>query len=363
MKLYWDITKSAGYGHHSGIHRVALAMGQALETVLQNDFSWVSWNPRKKNFQETHPVNKDFSPRVVPMDEPEAWLISPEVFREKERKGFTDWCQTFSGNWGFIFHDLIPIRFPEITWPKSVRRHPEYVQLLTQADRIFSVSQASLDDLYQYARERDITLPPAAVLKLASFQMPEKLSPKEPPPPLRVLQVAILEPRKNQDTLLDAMESLWAERLPLEATFIGRVNPHFGKPIAKRIRRLEKAGFAIKHLDNPNDQTLAKHYGEAHLTVLPARTEGAGLPLLESLAFGTPVLCSQIPSFQEYGKDLPVRFFPGENVECLTQTLRDLVLKPHHWENWHQQVRKCHLESWEDTAKQLLLNLENSDAG
>ena len=363
MKLYWDITKSVGYAHHSGIRRVALALGQALESILQNDFSWVVWNSRKKCFQKTHPFSEDLPSRVVPMDDPEAWLISPEVFREKERKGFSNWCQAFSGKWGLIFHDLIPIRFPEITWPKSVRRHPEYIQLLAKADRIFSVSQASLDDLFAYTRDRGLTLPPSVILKLASFRVPEKLPPKEDPPPLKILQVAILEPRKNQEILLDALELLWSEKQLIEATFVGRVNPHFGKPIAKRIKNLKKAGHPVKHLDAPDDANLVDCYQKSHLTVLPAKTEGAGLPLLESLSYGTPVLGSNIPSFQEYGENLPVRFFPSENLELLTQTLGQLVKEPHGWEKWYQQARSCNLHSWEDTARELINTLKNSDPG
>lgn len=363
MKLYWDISNSIRYSHRSGIHRVSLALGEALQSILGEDFQWVSWNRRKKGFQVTDPEGRSLGQEDTMLQNRDSWMISAEIFRERERKGFSRWRREFSGRSAFIFHDLIPLLYPDITWPKSVRRHPHYVELLAGAYRILSVSESSREDLIRYARKKGISLPQVEVLKLGSFQAgpPEKT--KSPPPPLHLLQVGILEPRKNQDLLLDALEELWASNASIEITFVGRVNPRFGKPTARRIHRLRKAGKAITHLDTPDDETLLRCYREAHVTLLPSRAEGAGLPLLESTAMGTPVLCSDIPSFLEYGRSLEVRFFDAESKDSLVQELRKWIDQPQEWKDWEQKVRATSVPDMEATARQLLEFLKDSNAG
>jgi hypothetical protein len=69
------------------------------------------------------------------------------LFSEEERPGFTAWLEARPCRAAAIFHDAIPLKLPQITWPRSVARHPGYLKLLAQFDRIWAVSAASREEL------------------------------------------------------------------------------------------------------------------------------------------------------------------------------------------------------------------------
>ena len=62
-----------------------------------------------------------------------------------------------------------------------------------------------------------------------------------------LISVGILEPRKNQVLLLDVAETLWREGLDFELNLVGRVNPHFGRPLEKRVKAMAKKFPGLRH--------------------------------------------------------------------------------------------------------------------
>ena len=74
------------------------------------------------------------------------YFITPEVFSSDNRPGLYEALAESGVKSAAIFHDAIPCKFPEITWPQSVERHPQYMRDLAGLDRIFSVSKASQDE-------------------------------------------------------------------------------------------------------------------------------------------------------------------------------------------------------------------------
>jgi glycosyltransferase involved in cell wall biosynthesis len=113
------------------------------------------------------------------------------------------------------------------------------------------------------------------------------------------LSVGILEPRKNQELLLDVCDELWAEGMSFGLDIVGRVNPHFGKPIAERLRRMQRQWPGLRYHKEASDETVAELYARARAAVFPTIAEGCGLPLLESLWRGVPCVGSDVPSLVE----------------------------------------------------------------
>ncbi len=354
MRIAWDVTNTSGARHHSGLLRVARNLGQALQQILGPDFTWVAWDRRKRTFLSAAQAFPDLKFEIPYRPSTDGFLVTSELFSEQERPGFSEWLERNPGKSAAILHDLIPIRCPEITWPKSVRRHPRYLSLLPAFDCLAAVSEDTLADLRLYARDHGLNLPHARSFPLgvepASFG---PASTPSPPPPLRLLQVGILEPRKNQQLLLDAIESLWSGGCPVEVTFIGRVNPHFGKPILRRMRRFARRGLPLIYAGPTGDESLFSEYRKAHLTVLPSIAEGAGLPLLESLALGTPVLASDLPAFREYGFGRGCRFFPSGSAADLESRIRQFLEHPGERDALRAELDQAALQTWNDSARAL----------
>ncbi len=289
--IYFDVTKTGNAAHRSGLTRVSARLAAGLGTEA-TPVSWPTW---------------DRSVR------PEDWLLTAELFSEEERPGWTEFVRSGRCRTAAIFHDAIPLKFPGITWPQSVARHPGYLKLLASFDRIWAVSVASRDELTGFWRWQGLgKVPPVEVLPLgADFGGAPRVTAKvEPAVPPRLLCVGILEPRKNQRLLLDAGEELWAEGLAFELHLVGRINPHFGRPIVARIRELRKKHPDLHFHEAASDAEVARLYGLARASVFPTLAEGCGLPVLESLWQGVPCVCSDLPVLRENsdgGGCLPVK--------------------------------------------------------
>ena len=287
--IYFDVTKAAESGHRSGLQRVSARLGEALGTAATP----VTWDEGLRDARKLE--------RVKPA--PGDWFLTAEVFSGDERPGFGEFIRSGRVRTAAIFHDAIPLKFPHITWPQSVARHPGYLKFLAAYDRVWAVSEASRSELTGFWRWQGLEkTPPVGVLALgADFNGAARVTRRDVPAGAKpkLLCVGILEPRKNQALLLDVGEELWAEGLKFELHLVGRVNPQFGAPLVARIKALQQKFPGLRYHDAASDDEVARLYASARASVFPTIAEGCGLPLLESLWQGVPCVCSDLPVLRE----------------------------------------------------------------
>jgi len=312
--IYYDITKMGGAAHRSGLTRVSGRLGQELGSAITP----VKWDGRARRF-----TLADGKRRVewTVAD----WLLTVELFSEAERPGVSDFVARPPCRLAAVFADAIPIRFPHITWPHSVQRHPGYVKLLAGFDVVFAISEDTKRDLEGFWRWQQV-VPRARVVAIplgADFDgSPRVAQPPAPGIPPSLVCVGIVEPRKNQSFLLDVAAALWAEGLDFELHVVGRLNPHFGGPIERRIGQLQKREDRFRYHHAANDAVLARLYGAARAAVFPTIAEGCGLPVIESLWRGVPCVCSDLPVLREN----------TDGGGCLTAAVNDPA-------DWARQLR------------------------
>jgi glycosyltransferase involved in cell wall biosynthesis len=277
--IYFDVTKAGASGHLSGLMRVSarLAGGLGMAAI---EVRWPEWRREAK---------------------PDDWFLTGELFSEEERPGFSEFLAAPPCRLAAIFHDAIPLKYPHITWPQSVARHPGYMKLLARFDRVWAVSEASRTELVGFWQWQGVEkTPPVEVLALgADFSGAPRVTSRANAAKPSLLCVGILEPRKNQTLLLEVCEALWSGGLAFDLHIVGRVNPHFGAPIASRITALAKKYRGLHFHEAADDATVARLYATARATVFPTIAEGCGLPLLESLWMGVPCVCSDLPVLRE----------------------------------------------------------------
>lgn len=280
--IYFDTTKAGNSRHASGLMRVS----ERLRTELGAVASPTSWPGLANAVRATD------------------WYVTAELFSEAERPGFTAFLEAKSCRTAAIFHDAIPLKHPQITWPQSVARHPSYLSLLAKFDRVWAVSAASKRELEGFWKWQGRDRPPIVEVLAngADFNRRPRVTarPRIEGGRPRLLCVGILEPRKNQAFLLDVCEPLWREGARFELHLVGRVNPHFGAPIVARVKDLARRfPGAVTWHEAVADDALNELYATARMTVFPTIAEGCGLPLLESLWMGVPCLCSDLPVLRE----------------------------------------------------------------
>jgi glycosyltransferase involved in cell wall biosynthesis len=169
-----------------------------------------------------------------------------------------------------------------------------------------------------------------------------------------VLSVGDLQPRKNHLGLLHAFEDvLRAEpRLPHELVFVGK-ETWYSRDLHRAVSRspvrdrVQFAGFV-------EDIDLVKFYGACDMFVFPSFYEGFGLPILEAMACGRAVACSQLTAMPEVANAAGILFDPGSKEE-IARAMLDVLLNP----ELRARLERLGLHraagfSWEKSAAQTL---------
>ena len=286
--IYFDVTKMGAARHKSGLMRVSSRLLAALDGSAHT----VSW--RKGAFA-------DVAGRPV-VFRPEDWLITVELFSGAERPGFREFIAAHPCRLGAVFADAIPLKFPHITWPQSVQRHADYMKMLAGFDRVWAISDYVRDELAGFWSWQGVT-PRARLARVelgADFDgSPRTTTPAPIPDRASLLCVGIIEPRKNQGFLVEVAETLWADGHDFDLHIVGRVNPHFGAPILRRMRTAAKSERRLHLHLAAGDARLRDLYASARAVVFPTIAEGCGLPVIEALWRGVPCVCSDLQVLRE----------------------------------------------------------------
>lgn len=286
--IAYDVTKMGAARHKSGLTRVSARLLAVLGPAVRP----VRWTAG--GFHDAAGAAVRFRP--------DDWLLTVEVFGGAERPGFREFVAARPCRLGALFHDAIPLKLPHVTWPRSVERHPDYLKLLAGFDRVWAISDASREELLGFWRWQGgpVRAEVGRVELGADFDGAPRAAPS-PVPAGRpsFLAVGIVEPRKNQGFLLDVAESLWAAGEDFDLHIVGRVNPHFGPPLERRLRAAARRERRLRLHGAASDAVLQRLYREARAVVFPTLAEGCGLPVLEALWRGAPCVCSDLPVLRE----------------------------------------------------------------
>jgi glycosyltransferase involved in cell wall biosynthesis len=199
-----------------------------------------------------------------------------------------------------------------------------------RANAIITVSECSKRDIVAHYR-----LDPAKVTVIYEAAGPEfkPASPAEQEqvrrryglPEQFLVHVGVIEPRKNLTRLVEALQRLRDQGLNVPLVVIGPK----GWLYDDFFRRLEQLPVrdAVSFPGYLPLADLAAVYTAARLAVTPSVYEGFGLPVLEAMACGTPVVCSSASSLPEIGADA-ARYFDPLSVEEMAAAIRTVWTDP-----------------------------------
>lgn len=158
------------------------------------------------------------------------------------------------------------------------------------------------------------------------------------------LIVSTIEPRKNHAYLLNVFDRLWDEGLDVGLVIVGRIGWKV-EALLSRINSHPQRRQRLHLWSNLGDDELDYCYRHAHMLLFPSQAEGFGLPIVESLAKGLPVLASDTPIHREIGAQR-IGYFDLANPDDLARQLRDIhrsgipahlkVDPDYHWIDWQQ---------------------------
>lgn len=225
-----------------------------------------------------------------------------------EHPRFANWVQRTGQRPVYFVHDLIPLTHPEYCRPGVDAEHERRLRTMLQTGSALIVnSQATLTDLEAFAFAHQWTLPPTLVAPLAPGVGSgglEQASPLRREPYFVV--IGTLEARKNHLLLLQVWRELVSK--------MGRASPHLviigrrGWECESALDMLDRCpalkGF-VHELGPCEDADLQRHLRHARALLFPSFVEGFGMPVVEALTAGVPVIASDLPVFREVAGLVP----------------------------------------------------------
>jgi glycosyltransferase involved in cell wall biosynthesis len=244
-------------------------------------------------------------------------------------------------------HDLASELFPEFfslktrLWHKFINPR----KIANSADRILAVSNFTKDEL---GRVWQIPAEKISVTSLAAKVSRSRFSPKNLPPKF-VLALSTLEPRKNLRTLIAAFAEFQKENsTEIELLIAGDFDSKiFADP---KIPKIQGVRFLGKISEAEKFQLLAA----AEVFCFPSIYEGFGIPPLEAMQCGTPVLAADIPAIREVCGEA-AKFIPPKNVDAWKVALAKILTNAELRKNLSKRgLARAGRFSWEETARKTI---------
>ncbi len=283
-------------------------------------------------------------------------FLNVESFHDPKRITFYDHLlDRFEKRVHWVVHDALLWQHPEYFPPKSPETARDYLRILRRIPNIHFVSPDTKQEFYQRGLLTERSTYRVCLLGSDGFG---RAKPALSCPSRRFTYFGTIEPRKHHRKVLDAFDDMWARGINAELCFSGKLGWDAAREgwLPNQIgTELESRGACSAcfkwHRDLP-DAVAREIIISSRATIYASEAEGYGLPPLESLALGVPVIASAaLPSLKmlpEFGQiRLPV---------MSARAISNAVLQLLHEEVAAQkrtEISALHLPTWRSTAESL----------
>ena len=201
-----------------------------------------------------------------------------------------------------LIHDMIPLDWPDHQRAGTVAKFEKRMRVVSGlADALICNSQKTLDDCTRHMTTFG-RMPPAMVAHLG-IDVPRFSDTVLPDIPTHyVITIGTIEPRKNHAFLLDLWEQ-WDT--PPHLVICGN-RGWKNEAVFDRLDAAKKQGAAITELNGLDDAKMMGLLKGAKAALFPSLAEGYGLPQVEALSLGVPVICGDLAIYREVLGEFPV---------------------------------------------------------
>ncbi|NIM05754.1 MAG: glycosyltransferase [Armatimonadetes bacterium] len=254
-----------------------------------------------------------------------------------------------------IVYDLCWNSFPQCYPEREIRIFRDiYPRSLAAAKAVFAISEFSKGDIqriYNTPAEKIRIIPCAADPRFSPVSdAPEQVRREWGLEPGYILAVGTSHPRKNISTLLRA----YAARKPKQPLALIGPSGNTSEPLAKLA---EELGIKddVRWLGYAPHHQLPALYSAAGVFVMPSLYEGFGMPVLEAMACGTPIICSNTSALPEVAGDAALLIDP-QQPEMLAEAMEKVLSEERLAEELSEKGRRrAKAFDWNHSA-QLALN-------
>jgi len=250
-------------------------------------------------------------------------------------------------------HDVLPLMIPGyFPDPAAEQQYRTACQRdIDRSNLVVTDSEFSRGEILRHFRiDRDPVVIPCAT-DIARFTVPRR----EHPAPY-FLYVGGLDARKSLDVLLRVFPRMVAEHA-LQARLIVTGSARHAPASLRALLDEGVRSGSVEFRDYVDDRELARLYGDALALVYPSRYEGFGLPPLEAMTLGCPVITCRMTSIPEVCGDAAYYIDPARE-QSLAEALRDVAQRPELRERLRASgLSRARVFSWARTADMFVREL------
>ena len=257
-----------------------------------------------------------------------------------------------------VFYDLIPYLFPDQYLANSTLRgwYEDKLQHLRRADLLLAISEASRREVIAH-----IGIPEKKVAEISSGINVEhfrkqgavwcEVARKYGVSGRYLLYAGAADPRKNLEAFLRAVGCLPASEISdVSIVLVGQITNAQKHALEKIARQLPRGSKQVVFTGHVSDEELIAFYRNALAFVFPSLHEGFGLPLLEAMAVGCPVIASNCSAFPEVVGVAEALFDPL-SIESMAGLIGKVILDSDYRDCLvHKQSERVSLFSWDRVA-------------
>lgn len=350
------------YYHQAGISRYCLQLMRALADIDKEDQFTIFQSRRDHRIlvsQENFRLRRLWTPSHHPFEQQllslELRLVPLQVLHSPDFiPPFRRHCRSI-----ITIHDLGFLLYPQTLTKGSARYYGQIDQAVRHTDHIIAVSESTRRDVV-----RLLGVPEHMITVI--YEAPRRFFHRIPDVDLRarlqkrfklerdfVLFVGTIEPRKNIPGLLSAFQQLIDHYHPDVDLVLAGAPGWLTDEVYALVGRLGLTG-RVRFLGRVSDEELVWLYNIAQVLVLPSFYEGFGLPPLEAMACGTPVIAANVSSLPEVVGDAGILVDPTATDEltvAIWRALNDQALRE---ELVAKGYRRAACFSWERAARETL---------
>ena len=250
-------------------------------------------------------------------------------------------------------HDLTFLRRPDVMTPQAARYYAQVPRSVHRARAVIAVSAATKHDVVTMLgvpedRVRVVPLAADAAFRPVDDEgLLHRVRDRFGLPARFVLFVGTREPRKNLGALLDACAEVRDADGPVPLVVVGE-RGWLSDDLERRLQTQE----GVSVLAGVPPQDLVAIYNLATLLALPSLDEGFGLPVVEAMACGTPVVCSRVGALPEVAGGAALLVDPadvGGIAAALSSVLEDAALRE---EMRERGLARASAFGWDHTARE-----------
>lgn len=227
-----------------------------------------------------------------------------------------------------VGYDCIPFASPELIDAREPEKFGRYLELVKQSDRVAAISRTAAAEFEGFCEALPaqgltgpevVACPLPTTVPVSSGEHDEQRCAV----PL-VVCIGSIGRRKNQVALVEAAETLWREGLEFEVRIFGyRGSEH--TPLWRLASDLSQLGRRLVIESGVADAQISAALDEARCLVFPSLHEGFGLPVVEALSQGVPVITSDFGSLREVAEDQGALLVDPSDPGAVASALRALL--------------------------------------